>query len=225
MWCIFCRCPGSKAGKPDEGKGLQVEELYWRFWTPSSHQCTQSTSPYDYLCRMSTKLGVRNGTQHWFLIPSVSLLSLLANLWTHLTLIKEMRSRCAAGGLQCLKQTLAGWNAFKLFTSKAHSVCSSIQELGLYQWVRLRVASWNLAWPWCSPLPSSLRRWSPLRCTTRAWRRLCRDTMLALTLRTWLSRTCGEGMWLATPSKILLQTLAALKLRLVGCCDRLHLNT
>lgn len=55
---MSCRCPGSKAGRPDEKKGMQVGGLYLKCWTPFNHQCAQSTSPYDYLCRMSTKLEV-----------------------------------------------------------------------------------------------------------------------------------------------------------------------
>lgn len=52
---MSCRCPGSKAGRPDEKKGMQVGGLYLKCWTPFNPQRAQSTSPYDYLCRMSTK--------------------------------------------------------------------------------------------------------------------------------------------------------------------------
>lgn len=73
------RCPGSKAGKPDEKKGMQVGGLYLKCWTPFNHQCAQSTNPYDYLCRMSTKLEVGNDTkvdfEHYFII-------LTSCLWT-----------------------------------------------------------------------------------------------------------------------------------------------
>ena len=121
-----------------------------------------------------------------------------------------MKYRCAEGEFQRLIKGLKGYiNSFK------NAFCSSVQELGPCQSVRLKLASSNPAWLWCSPLPSSPPRWSPSRCTTRGWRRLSQDTMLGSTLRTWLSRTCGEGTWPATPSKILHQTSAASRRRLV----------
>lgn len=96
-----------------------------------------------------------------------------------------------------------------------------LQELGRCQWVKLKLVSWSLAWCWRSPLPSSLQRSSLLRCTTRGWRRLCPATMLALTSRTCPWRTCGVGTWLGTLSRILLQMLKALTLRLVHCRKKL----
>ena len=53
--CAVRRCPGSEAGRPNEEKGTRVGELCWRSLTPFSPQCAQSTSPYDCLCRTSTK--------------------------------------------------------------------------------------------------------------------------------------------------------------------------
>lgn len=38
---VLCRCPGSKAGRPHGKKGMRVDGLCWRCWTPFSHQCAQ----------------------------------------------------------------------------------------------------------------------------------------------------------------------------------------
>lgn len=54
----LCRCRGTKAGKSDEGRRVQVGRLYLRFWIQFGRLFAHLTSRYDYLSRMCIKLEV-----------------------------------------------------------------------------------------------------------------------------------------------------------------------